>query len=62
MMCEPSEADLALCAQRGITAARQAGERTPESLQAWARREILPAWPNIDPGDAEADVARYLTG
>ena len=61
MMCEPTEADLALCTQRGIAAARQAGEFQPDSLRAWARREILAAWPHIEPETARAAIARYLT-
>ncbi len=60
MMCEPSEADLALCVQRGIAGARQAGESAPATLRAWARREILAAWPHIEPSDAQAAMERYL--
>ncbi len=60
MMCEPSEADLALCAQRGVAAARQAGELEPDSLRAWAHREILAAWPHLEPSQAQAAVARFL--
>ncbi len=62
MMCEPSEADLALCVQRGIAAARQAGEDQPDRLKAWAQREILAAWPHIEPTAAQAAVARHLAG
>jgi len=60
MMCVPTEGDLALCTQRGVAAARRAGEILPESLAAWAQREILAAWPHIEPSAAQAAVARYL--
>ncbi|NQV60102.1 MAG: hypothetical protein HQ502_10560 [Alphaproteobacteria bacterium] len=60
MMCVPSEADLAQCVLRGVAAARQAGERLPENLAAWAQQEILAAWPHIEAGEASAAVARYL--
>ena len=60
MMCEPSAADLAICVQRGIAAARQAGETRPEILRAWALREVLAAWPHMAPEDARAAVARNL--
>ncbi|MEE1554470.1 MAG: hypothetical protein V1262_00950 [Alphaproteobacteria bacterium] len=60
MMCEPSEADLALCVERGIAAARQAGESTPEVIWTWARREVLAAWPHIEASGADAAISRYL--
>jgi hypothetical protein len=62
MMCEPGEADLVLCVQRGIAAGRQAGESAPQALRAWARREFLAAWPHIEPSDAQAAVERHLAG
>ncbi|MDP6688274.1 MAG: hypothetical protein QF384_02145 [Alphaproteobacteria bacterium] len=60
MMCEPSEADLAHCVQRGIAAARQAGENQPDHLKAWAQREILAAWPHIGSRAVQAAIARHL--
>ncbi|MDA1100894.1 MAG: hypothetical protein O2967_18125 [Proteobacteria bacterium] len=60
MMCVPTEADLTHCTLRGIAAARNAGETLPDRLAAWAQREILAAWPHIEPGDARAAVVRCL--
>lgn len=57
MMCVPTEVDLTLCAQRGVAAARRAGETLPENLAAWAQREIRAAWPHIEPSAAQAAVA-----
>jgi len=60
MMCEPSNADLVLCIQRGVTAGRQAGEILSDRLQAWAQREIMAAWPHIEADAAWASVHRHL--
>ncbi|MBT3534861.1 MAG: hypothetical protein HN478_13340 [Rhodospirillaceae bacterium] len=60
MMCEPSEADLVFCAQRGIAAAREAGETKADGLRSWALREVRAAWPHVEPEAMQAAVSRYL--